>query len=207
MRAGSAIWSALSSILLLGCTTLPPVCVTRNVGMALHVRDRIWIESRMPRGRVGVLFLFTVELGGRGTNINRRHRSVVCANREALMARDPKYPHSAQTIFPKNHTRPLKGKQFEQAKKAEAARAKVDRFYITADQARALPQEARELPEVQQRIEHSRHDWPENKAVASIALGPLETGEGERIEERKLDSNSIFEGRKIETVAAPTTEE
>ena len=123
------------------------------------------------------------------------------------MARDPKHPRSAQTIFPKNYTRPLRGKYFEKAKEDEAARAKVDRHYITAPEARALPQEARNLPEIQQRIEYSRNDWPENKAVASIALGPLETGEGERIEERKIESNTIFEGSKIETVAAPTTEE
>ena len=206
MRPGFAIWSTWSSLLLLGCT-LPPLCITKSMGAALHVKDQIWVESRMPRGRVGVLFLFTVELGGQGTNMNRKQRSVACVDREALMARDPRFPHSPQTIYPKNHTRPLKGKYFEKAKAAEAARAKADPYYITADAARALPQEARDLPDIQQRIEHSRHDWPENKAAATIALGPLDTGEGERVEERKIETDTIFEGSKIETAAAPITEE
>lgn len=197
MRLAFAIWSTLSSLLLCGCASLPPVCMTRGPGTAVHVRDRVWFEGRMPHGDVGVLFLFTVELGAPGTDHTRRQRSITCYKREPMPKNDSRFPRSERTMHPTSHTRPLKGERFDKAKEAEAARRKHDRYYISADEARSLPPEAQDLPEIRDRIEHSRHDWPENKAVASVALGPLEGGEGETTINRDVEAASIFEGGQV----------
>jgi hypothetical protein len=100
-------------------------------------------------------------------------------------------------MYPQRVERPLHGERFEKAKEAEAARAKVDKFYITADEARSLPPEAAELPDVKSRVEYSRHDWPENRASATAALGPLPPGEGEEVERRTVDAEQIFGGGKV----------
>lgn len=108
------------------------------------------------------------------------------------------YPRSDRTIFPKTVERPLHGESLEKAREAEKVRAKNDSYYITAETARALPPEAAELLEVRSRVEYSRHDWPENRAAASVALGPLPAGEGEEIELRSIDAAEIFTGGKIQ---------
>jgi hypothetical protein len=113
------------------------------------------------------------------------------------MAEKPKHPRSQRTIFPKTVEQPLSGERLAQAKEAEAARAKHDKMYITADEAQALPPEAAELPEIRSRVEYSRHDWPENRASATIALGPLPPGEGEEIEKRSVPAEEIFTGGKV----------
>jgi hypothetical protein len=109
-----------------------------------------------------------------------------------------KHPRSERTIFPRDHTRPLKGEHFDRAKEVEKARAKVDKYYMTADEARALPPEVVQRPEVQDRIRYSQRDWPESKSTATRALGPLEPGEGETVQQRGVEAGSIFEGGKVD---------
>lgn len=110
----------------------------------------------------------------------------------------PKHPRSERTIFPKDHTRPLKGEHFDRAKEVEAARAKVDKYYMTAEEARALPPEIAQRPEVKDRIRYSQGDWPESRSTATRALGPLKPGEGETVQNRETVAETIFEGGRIE---------
>ena len=112
----------------------------------------------------------------------------------------PKHPHprSERTIHPQHHTRPLKGESFKKAKEAEVARAKTDPYYISAEQARALPSEVAQRPEVMDRIRYSQRDWPESKSTATLALGPLKPGEGEVVQHRDADAESLFGGGRIE---------
>ena len=114
------------------------------------------------------------------------------------MAEPPKYPTSRRTIFPRSVEQPLRGEKYATAKKAEAERKRHDPTYITADEARKLPQEAAERPEIRFRIESSRSDWPENRASATIALGALVGGSGETVEERPLDAEVIFDGSRAD---------
>lgn len=196
MRSASAKWSIASStaaLLLCGCST-PTACLTRD-SAAVHLRDRVWFEGRMPREGVGVLFAFSVELGAAPPRQGRRARSLVCYERETMS--EQQFPRSERTIFPRDHTRPLKGDSLAEAKQREAERQKVDPHYITADEARGLPPEAQDQPHIRERIEYSRRDWPENKAVATVALGPLDGGAGETIVTREVDSASIFEGGQM----------
>ncbi len=108
-----------------------------------------------------------------------------------------KFPRSDRTMHPREFRPPLTARRFKEAKASELRRKVYDPHYITRDEVAALPQEALAAPEVRNRIEYSRHDWPENRAVASIALGPLAPGEGETVEQRAVPVEAVL-GGKIE---------
>lgn len=114
------------------------------------------------------------------------------------MADQPKrpVPRSDRTMFPRTVRRPLTGPQFREAKSAEAVRAKHDPHYITADEARKLPAEVAQRPEVQSRIRYSQPEWPESRSTATKALGPLPTGEGQTVQERTVDAADLFGGQQ-----------
>lgn len=101
---------------------------------------------------------------------------------------------SGRTIYPKEHRRPLTGRHFDEAKAAESARKKYDPSYITADDARALPSDIAQRPDMQERIRYSQPDWPESRSTATRALGPLPTGEGQEVDERVVESADLFQG-------------
>jgi len=107
-------------------------------------------------------------------------------------------PRSERTIYPRTVTNPLRGEQLARAKAEEAARKKWDPSYLTADEARSMPQDVAERPENAARIQYSRSQWPENRAAARVALGPLPTGEGQVVQERTVDAGSVFGGSKVE---------
>lgn len=111
---------------------------------------------------------------------------------------DHPYPRSERTIFPRRYQRPLVGRRFDEAKEAEAVRAKHDPMYIPADEARALPQEVLDRPEVREKVRYSQPDWPETRSTASRALGELPTGCGEVVERRDVPAESLFGGGRVE---------
>ena len=109
-----------------------------------------------------------------------------------------KFQRSERTMFPREHTPPLRGKQFAAAKAQEALRKQWDPGYLTRDEAAAIPQAAVAAnPDLRGRIERSRPDWPESNAVASIALGATETGEGETVQSRPVLVEAITGGGRI----------
>lgn len=101
--------------------------------------------------------------------------------------RDPKKavqsrPMQPQPPMQQTHRRrtPLTTDELEAAREQERLRKKWDPAYITAAEAREIPQEVIENdPGLQQRILYSQPDWPENRMSASEALGPLPGGEGQ----------------------------
>lgn len=107
-------------------------------------------------------------------------------------------PRSERTIFPRTVKNPLYRDQLAAAKDEERRRKDWDPSYITADEAREMPQDVAAMPENLARIHYSREHWPENQAVASIALGPLQTGEGQVVQDRPVDAGSVFGGAKID---------
>ena len=83
----------------------------------------------------------------------------------------------SRTMFPRDVEPPLRGKRFEQAKAQEAERKRWDPGYLTRDEATSIPQHVIEArPDLRARVELSRQNWPEHRAVATIALGDLGPG-------------------------------
>lgn len=111
------------------------------------------------------------------------------------MAQPPKPARSEQTIFAKHYRHPLKGERFAEAKAAESERKKYDPGYVTAEDVQAMPREVQTRPDVAERINRSRHDWPENRSTATRALGPLPTGDGSTVEDRPVDAQALFSGQ------------
>jgi len=105
---------------------------------------------------------------------------------------------SERTMYPRTVKNPLRAEQLAAAKVEEQVRKKWDPSYLTADEARSMPQDVAMRPENASRIQYSRNFWPENQAVASIALGPLPTGEGQVVQDRTVDSGNVFSGGKVE---------
>lgn len=93
---------------------------------------------------------------------------------------------------------PASPAEMDRLRSVEKARKKWDKFYISADQAKGIPQElADKDPSLQARIQASAPDWPERKLAASEALGDLAGGQGERIEKRGIPSEELFTGRPV----------
>lgn len=110
-------------------------------------------------------------------------------------------PRSQQTIFPRTHVRekPLNPEELEAARAVEAERKRWDRDYIDAATARSIPAEVLEKkPELRQRIKYSQPDWPEGRMSATEALGPLEGGAGEVVEQRNVDAAELFTGKRVD---------
>ncbi|MEE8609097.1 MAG: hypothetical protein V3S55_15950 [Nitrospiraceae bacterium] len=89
---------------------------------------------------------------------------------------------------------PATAKQMEQLRAIEQERKKWDKSYIDAETAHSIPQEVVDAsPDLAHRIRNSQVDWPENRASATEALGPLVGGEGQTIEVRKVNTEDLFQ--------------
>jgi hypothetical protein len=86
---------------------------------------------------------------------------------------------------------PLTGAELAQARAQEVARLEWDEYYITAEQARAIPQAAM-TPELLSRVKYSQRDWPENRMSLAQALGPLPAGGGETYMQQGMAANEMF---------------
>jgi hypothetical protein len=94
---------------------------------------------------------------------------------------------------------PASQKQQETLREQEKARQKWDKSYVTAEQARSIPKDLLATdPMLRARVEHSQPDWPEHRANATQALGPLEGGQGETVESRPTAAEDLFTGGRVE---------
>lgn len=100
----------------------------------------------------------------------------------------PVYP---QPPMQRSVNGPLSMSGLAAAREAERIRAEWDTMYITADQARSIPEEAM-TPELQARIKYSQRDWPENRLALSAAMGPLGPGEGETYALHGAPASELF---------------
>lgn len=90
---------------------------------------------------------------------------------------------------------PATSKEMARLKEIEQQRMKYDKHYITAEEARGIdPAVVDANPDLAFRIQCSAPEWPENRASATQALGPLEGGTGERTELRQLTFDELAQG-------------
>lgn len=88
--------------------------------------------------------------------------------------------------------------EMERLRKVEAARKLYDPSYISAEQARGIPQQLMdENPALAARVRESAEHWPENSASASEVLTDLPGGAGETVETIKVDTASLFTGCQV----------
>lgn len=104
----------------------------------------------------------------------------------------------ARTMFPNEVQNPYDAKALAAAKAREAERQKWDPSYLTRDQAAAIPQQVVDsTPGLRARIDYSRQEWPEHRAVATVALGDLPQGTGETVEDRSFPAEKLFSGATL----------
>ncbi len=85
--------------------------------------------------------------------------------------------------------------QMERLEAAEVERAKFDNYYITEEKAAEIPNEVLDKrPDIRDKIQYSQSDWPSRKASATRALGPLEGGCGETVENRRVTFEQLTAG-------------
>ena len=102
---------------------------------------------------------------------------------------------------------PATAKQMETLKAIESERKKWDKSYIDAETAHSIPQEVVDAsPDLANRIRNSQEDWPENRASATEALGPLVGGNGESIEVRKVNTEDLFQSHGAQGPGSQETE-
>lgn len=90
---------------------------------------------------------------------------------------------------------PASPEQMERLRVVEKARRKWDKDYITAEQARAIPQEVADAdPILQARIIRSAEDWPERHLSAGEVFRDVPGGQGEVTERRSVEAESLFTG-------------
>jgi hypothetical protein len=90
---------------------------------------------------------------------------------------------------------PASSAKMARLRDVELARQKYDKSYITAAEAREIPNEVLDAdPDLAWRVRNSAQDWPENHASATEALGVLEGGEGQTTETRRLTFEELGQG-------------
>lgn len=91
-----------------------------------------------------------------------------------------------------DHVTPLTPAQLEREKVREAERKKFDPGYVTAEEAAALPDAAREDPAVVARVSASARDWPENRASLAMAFprDRMPTGDGGETRTERVDASA-----------------
>ena len=90
---------------------------------------------------------------------------------------------------------PASLEQIEALRVIERARMKWDPSYITAEQAKAIPQEVADAnPVLKARISASAPDWPERRMAAGQVFADVPGGEGEGVDRRVMDAEEAFTG-------------
>lgn len=93
---------------------------------------------------------------------------------------------------------PATDSEMERLRKIEQARKKYDPGYISAEEAKTIPQELLdEDPLLASRLRSSADAWPENHLSASQVFRDVPGGSGESIETRVVEAASLFDGKAV----------